>query len=127
MHSPACTAKPNPYPTAPRQYAVLLHDTAATDLPLRRMLRLGLGLFQITIRFKTYFSVYVIIGMFCLASTIAVYSCFEPIVMWSYEAFPRYSNHLNTKHLNTRFSYKAFPSYSSNTFKTFLSGFKHVP
>ena len=28
--------------------------------------------------------------MFCLASTIAVYSCFEPLVMYSYEAFPRY-------------------------------------
>jgi len=29
--------------------------------------------------------VYVIIGMFCLATTIAVYSCFEPVIMWSYE------------------------------------------
>lgn len=32
--------------------------------------------------------VYVIIGMFCLASTIAVYSCFEPLIMWTYEACP---------------------------------------
>ena len=32
--------------------------------------------------------VYVIIAMFCLASTIATYSCFEPVVMWTYEAFP---------------------------------------
>ena len=31
-------------------------------------------------------SVYLIIGMFCLATTIAVYSCFEPVIMWSYEA-----------------------------------------
>ena len=31
------------------------------------------------------FSVYVIIGMFCLATTMAVYSCFEPVIMWSYE------------------------------------------
>ena len=23
--------------------------------------------------------------MFCLATTIAVYSCFEPVIMWSYE------------------------------------------
>lgn len=26
--------------------------------------------------------------MFCLASTIAVYSCFEPFVMWTYECCP---------------------------------------
>merc|ERR550539_952180 len=29
--------------------------------------------------------VYVIIGMFFLATTIAVYSCFEPLIMWTYE------------------------------------------
>lgn len=34
------------------------------------------------------FLVYVIIAMFCMASSIALYSCIEPIVMWSYEAFP---------------------------------------
>ncbi len=32
---------------------------------------------------------YVIIGMFCLASTLAAYSCFEPLVLWSYDALPQ--------------------------------------
>ena len=32
--------------------------------------------------------VYVIIGMFCIASVIATYACFEPIVMWSYQSLP---------------------------------------
>ena len=32
--------------------------------------------------------VYIIIGMFVLASIIATYACFEPLVMWSYSAFP---------------------------------------
>ena len=36
--------------------------------------------------FECFLSVYLIIGMFCLATTIAVYSCFEPVIMWSYEA-----------------------------------------
>lgn len=31
---------------------------------------------------------YVIIGMFVLASIIATYACFEPLVMWSYNAIP---------------------------------------
>jgi len=34
--------------------------------------------------------VYMIIGMFCFASFIAVYSCLEPIVMYSYEVCPRF-------------------------------------
>ena len=33
-------------------------------------------------------SVYVIIGMFMLASIIATYSCFEPVINWTYKAFP---------------------------------------
>ena len=37
-----------------------------------------------------FFSVYMIIGMFCFASFIAVYSCLEPIVMYSYEVCPRF-------------------------------------
>ncbi len=31
---------------------------------------------------------YVIIGMFVLASIIATYSCFEPFIMWTYRVFP---------------------------------------
>jgi hypothetical protein len=37
---------------------------------------------------QNLFLVYVIIAMFCVASSIALYSCVEPFVMWSYEAFP---------------------------------------
>ena len=36
------------------------------------------------------FSVYVIIGMFCIASFIAIYSCLEPLILYSYEVFPRF-------------------------------------
>jgi len=32
--------------------------------------------------------VYVIIGMFVLATTVAVYACFEPFVIWTYDAWP---------------------------------------
>ncbi len=39
-------------------------------------------------RLPILFSVYVIIAMFCLASGLAAYSCFEPFVMWSYDAIP---------------------------------------
>lgn len=33
-------------------------------------------------------TVYVIIGMFVLASVLATYACLEPIVLWSYRALP---------------------------------------
>lgn len=38
--------------------------------------------------FCLHFSVYIVIGMFVMASIIATYACFEPMIMWSYHAFP---------------------------------------
>ncbi|XP_059099244.1 signal peptide peptidase-like 2B [Tigriopus californicus] len=48
----------------------------------------GMCSMLILLYFFFNYLVYIVIGMFVLASIIATYACFEPMIMWSYHAFP---------------------------------------